>query len=120
MQKRPNPENYTFKVTWFCRKQKHIYEILFDILTLGYISSKITDWKICDFFFFLPVIFDRSQGLLTGEDLQYSAVEKRVQTQYTVQSEWAKINYSKINNKSVDDVIMTSAFQYQVFIGANH
>ena len=60
MQKRPNPENYTFKVTWFCRKQKHIYEILFDILTLGYISSKITDWKICDFFFFLPVIFDRS------------------------------------------------------------
>ena len=58
-------------------------------------------------------------GLLTGEDLQYSAVEKRVQTQYTVQSEWAKINYSKINNKSVDDVIMTSFFQYQVLIRAN-
>ena len=51
MQKRPNPENYTFKVTWFCRKQKHIYEILFDILTLGYISSKITDWKLFNLFF---------------------------------------------------------------------
>ena len=58
-------------------------------------------------------------GLLTGEDLQYSAVEKRVQTQYTVQSEWAKIKYSKINNKSGDDVIMTSSLQYQVFIRDN-
>ena len=57
--------------------------------------------------------------LLTGEDLQYSAVEKRVQTQYTVQSEWAKMNYSKINNKSGDDVIMTSSLQYQVFIRDN-
>ena len=44
---------------------------------------------------------------------------KRVQIQYTVQSEWAKVKYSKINNKSGDDVIMTSSLQYQVFIRDN-
>ena len=63
--------------------------------------------------------FRSKLGLLTGEDPQYSAVEKRVQTQYTVQSEWAKMNYSKINNKSVNNVILTSFFQFQVFIRAN-
>merc|ERR1712198_249828 len=39
----------------------------------------------------------------------------------TVQSEWAKIKYSKINNKSGDDVMMTSSpdllliFEYLIF-----
>ena len=61
------------------------------------------------FLFLSASNFRPKLGLLTGEDLQYSAVEKRVQTQYTVQSEWAKIKYSKINNKSVDHVIMTSS-----------
>ena len=71
------------------------------------------------FLFLSASNFRPKLGLLTGEDLQYSAVEKRVQTQYTVQSEWAKIKYSKINNKSGDDVIMTSSLQYQVFIRDN-
>ena len=71
------------------------------------------------FLFLSASNFRPKLGLLTGEDLQYSAVEKRVQTQYTVQSEWAKMNYSKINNKSGDDVIMTSSLQYQVFIRDN-
>ena len=61
------------------------------------------------FLFLSASNFRPKLGLFTGEDLQYSAVEKRVQIQYTVQSEWAKIKYSKINNKSVDDVIMTSS-----------
>ena len=62
MQKQPNPENYTFKVTWFCRKQKHIYEILFDILTLGYMLSQMKAEKKYDFFFLLPVIFGPKLG----------------------------------------------------------
>ena len=51
------------------------------------------------FLFLSASNFRPKLGLLTGEDLQYSAVEKRVQTQYTVQSEWEKFFY-RINDKS--------------------
>ena len=70
MHKQPYPEkNCTFKVTWFAPKPKHNDEILFDILTLGFMPSQMKAEKKYDFSFLLPVILDRSLGLLTGGDL---------------------------------------------------